>query len=129
MDELSQIRVSHSERDQAVEALRGHAADGRLELEELEQRLEAVLAARTRAELAEPLRDLPSAAPHRPRRRERAPRPASLLLAVAVVAGLVLALTGTVGWVMWTALGWALFSYKSGRHACFTPRRRRHSTA
>ena len=127
MDELSQIRVSHSERDQAVEALRGHAADGRLELEELEQRLEAVLAARTRAELAEPLRDLPSAAPHRPRRR--VPRPAWLLLAVAVVAGLVFALTGTAGWVMWTALGWALLSYKSGRHACFTPRRRRHSTA
>lgn len=45
------IRVGHSERDAAVEALRDAAADGRITLEEMEERLERALSARTYADL------------------------------------------------------------------------------
>ena len=53
------IRVSHEDRDQVAEALRVAAGDGRLSLEELDERLEAALSARTYADLAPLLADLP----------------------------------------------------------------------
>lgn len=45
------IRVGHGERDAAAEALRDAAADGRITLEELDERLERALTARTFADL------------------------------------------------------------------------------
>ncbi|GAB3751140.1 hypothetical protein GCM10028864_26910 [Microlunatus parietis] len=45
------IRVGHSERDAAAEALRDAAADGRITLEELDERLERALSAKTFADL------------------------------------------------------------------------------
>ena len=120
------MRVSQAERDQAVEALREHAAEGRLDVDELEQRAERALVARTRAELDEVLLDLPARPSRAPHRRRR-PRPAFVLVAVAALATVVFAATGAAGWVVWTALGWALFSLKSGRLACFPPYGRRHS--
>jgi len=53
------MRVSHDDRDQVAEALRVAAGDGRLTMEELEERLEAALAARTYGDLAPLLVDLP----------------------------------------------------------------------
>jgi len=53
------VRVSHEDRDQVAEALRVAAGDGRLSLEELDERLEAALSARTYADLAPLLADLP----------------------------------------------------------------------
>jgi hypothetical protein len=64
--ERRDLRVSHEERDQVVERLRVAAGDGRLTMEELDQRLEAALAARTYGELDALLRDLPPAPPARP---------------------------------------------------------------
>lgn len=53
-------RVSHADRDQVSEMLRVAAGDGRLSLEELEERLEACYAARTYADLAPLVADLPA---------------------------------------------------------------------
>lgn len=53
-----QIRIGHAERDQAVETLRDAAAEGRLTLDELDGRIEAALAARTRGDLRDLLADL-----------------------------------------------------------------------
>jgi hypothetical protein len=53
------IRVSDAEREQAAGALREHFAAGRLDEDELAQRLEAVYAARTRDELSAVRGDLP----------------------------------------------------------------------
>ncbi len=53
------MRVSHRERDQAVEILRAAAGDGRLTGAELEERVEAALAARTVGDLRELTADLP----------------------------------------------------------------------
>lgn len=60
-----QIRASDAERDEVAERLRLAYAEGRLDVAEFNGRLGATLAARTRGELAAPLRDLP-APPARP---------------------------------------------------------------
>ncbi|HYH89955.1 MAG TPA: DUF1707 domain-containing protein [Solirubrobacteraceae bacterium] len=57
------LRASDSERDELVDALRNHAAEGRLTTEELEERTGAAYAATTRGELVALRRDLPEAAP------------------------------------------------------------------
>ncbi|MBB5789274.1 DUF1707 SHOCT-like domain-containing protein [Jiangella mangrovi] len=60
------MRVSHADRDRMVEILRDAAADGRLDTDELEERVERALTARTFADL-EPLAEgLPVAAPAAP---------------------------------------------------------------
>ncbi|GGW98999.1 DUF1707 SHOCT-like domain-containing protein [Streptomyces lomondensis] len=54
-----EVRASHADRDRIVDVLRVAAGDGRLTLEELDERLEAALAARTVGELAVLTADLP----------------------------------------------------------------------
>jgi Domain of unknown function (DUF1707) len=56
-----ELRASHADRDQVVELLRVAAGDGRLSPEELDDRLERALTARTYAELAALTADLPGA--------------------------------------------------------------------
>jgi hypothetical protein len=57
-----ELRVSYDDRDRVAEQLRVAAGDGRLTTEELDERLEIALTARTYAELARVTKDLPSAA-------------------------------------------------------------------
>jgi DUF1707 SHOCT-like domain len=57
---LPQIRVSHADRDRVVDILRVAAGDGRLTAEELDERLEAALTARTESDLAVLTADLPA---------------------------------------------------------------------
>lgn len=57
--DLPELRASHADRDRAVETLRIAGGDGRLTAEELEDRLETALSARTVAELAALTADLP----------------------------------------------------------------------
>jgi hypothetical protein len=54
------LRVSHEDRDQVAEALRVAAGDGRLTADELDERLEKALTARTYDDLAVLLTDLPA---------------------------------------------------------------------
>ncbi|GGQ44489.1 hypothetical protein BKA00_003216 [Actinomadura coerulea] len=55
-----EIRVGDAERDAVMVALHDHFAEGRLDRIELDERLESVLAARTRGDLRALVRDLPS---------------------------------------------------------------------
>jgi hypothetical protein len=57
------MRVSDAEREAAAAELREHFASGRLDQEELNERLSAVFAARTRGDLNALFADLPSAGP------------------------------------------------------------------
>jgi hypothetical protein len=57
----SELRASHADRDRVVEMLRVAAGDGRLTADELDQRLELALTARTYSELAVLTTDLPAA--------------------------------------------------------------------
>jgi hypothetical protein len=72
------IRASDAERDAAAERLRKAAGEGRLEPDELEERLGVALRARTRDEIARLVVDLPG--------RRREPRP-QISRAAAFVAG------------------------------------------
>ena len=56
-----ELRASHQDRDRVVEILRVAAGDGRLTSDELDERLEAALNARTYRELAALTADLPAA--------------------------------------------------------------------
>jgi hypothetical protein len=55
-----ELRASHADRDRVVELLRIAAGDGRLTAEELDERLEAALTARTHRELTILTADLPA---------------------------------------------------------------------
>lgn len=59
----SGFRIGNAEREAAAAELREHYASGRLTLEELNERLDAALAARTREDLDALMTDLPSARP------------------------------------------------------------------
>ena len=54
------IRASDADRDRAAEALREHHATGRLTVEEFQERLDRVYAAKTLGELDELMADLPA---------------------------------------------------------------------
>ena len=53
------LRASDAEREEAVEFLRGHCLDGRIDQDELEERIEEAYSARTLGELEEVRRELP----------------------------------------------------------------------
>lgn len=60
MDDPSQLRISDSERHQVAEILRQAAGEGRIDLEELDERLEATYSAKTYADLVPITLDLPA---------------------------------------------------------------------
>ncbi|MEV4252937.1 DUF1707 domain-containing protein [Spirillospora sp. NPDC049652] len=68
----TELRVSHEDRDRIAEQLRVAAGDGRLTLEELDERLDKALSARTESDLAVLVTDLPA-----PRRDGRPSAPAA----------------------------------------------------
>jgi hypothetical protein len=58
--ELPEMRASDTERERVAERLRDAVAEGRLDMEEFEQRLDAAYKARTHGELEPLVRDLPA---------------------------------------------------------------------
>jgi hypothetical protein len=71
------FRVSDAERNQVIDQLKRHTADGRLTLEEFEDRVGEAMSAKTAGELRPVLRELPllQTPPPVPRRRSRVPVP------------------------------------------------------
>jgi hypothetical protein len=104
---MDEIRASDSEREAAATQLRDHAAAGRLGVEELEQRLQAALGARTRGDLATVLSDLPEPATRAPRRAFRVP--GNVAVAGAAGAGLVGVAVAGEPWVLWFLFAWPCF--------------------
>lgn len=60
-DDAPELRASDADRERVAEVLRDAVAEGRLDMEEFEERLEATYTARTYGELAPITRDLPAA--------------------------------------------------------------------
>jgi hypothetical protein len=60
MAETPDLRASDADREQVAEVLRHAAGEGRLSVEELDERIDRAFAARTQSELAELTTDLPA---------------------------------------------------------------------
>src|SRR4051812_50153652 len=58
------VRASDDDRERTAEQLRGAAAQGRISVDELEERLQAAYGARTQGELVPIVADLPAAVEH-----------------------------------------------------------------
>ena len=100
------LRIADADRERVAELLRKAAGEGRLAPEELEERLEAAFSARTEAELAPLVDDLPRERPARPRRRRRDLRP---FIATSIVLVAIWALSGAgYFWPIWPIVGWGL---------------------
>jgi hypothetical protein len=106
------VRASDAEREQVSRLLGAHAAAGRLTPEELDERLDAVYAARTHAELDRLLDDLPAAPvaraedPARKLARARLIHRAGLSVIACVVCVGIWAAAGASGsfWPIWVIL-------------------------
>jgi Domain of unknown function (DUF1707) len=119
MSEL-ELRVADADRERVADRLRRAAGEGRLAPEELEERLEAAFAARTAADLAPLVADLP-AEERLAREPLRAERPAPwhragkgdlrAFVATSVLLVAIWALTGAgYFWPVWPILGWGVFA-------------------
>ncbi|HEV2771062.1 MAG TPA: DUF1707 domain-containing protein [Solirubrobacteraceae bacterium] len=104
------LRVGDREREQVVDLLSQHAAEGRLVPEELEARIDEAHAACTRGELAVLTTDLPAIASRAARgSRPGLPGPLVTFVAVNLVLVAVWALSGAgYFWPIWPLLGWGL---------------------
>ena len=118
METRPDIRASDADRDRVVEKLRDHAAAGRLTTDELEERVDAALVART------------AARPQRVKRRRHghgyrwrtdwgySPHVRVYLSVMVLLVAIWLMTTpGGYFWPMWPALGWGIgvFAHGSAR--------------
>ncbi|MFC0224356.1 DUF1707 SHOCT-like domain-containing protein [Nocardioides zeicaulis] len=124
------LRVSDADRERAMADLATHYAEGRLDHEEYDERLDAIWTARTRADLAVLFGDLPRLAPtptptppaRAPRQRARTRVP--LVPVLALVIGL-----AVLAKAPWLVLVLGLWIILSRRRSCATPTGRRHGPA
>jgi hypothetical protein len=133
---MSELRASDADRERVAERLRTAAGEGRLTAEELEQRLERAFSARTEADLAPLVTDLPPAVaspePAAPRGRVRRRGPDRDHLRAYIAVNLMLvaiwALTGAgYFWPIWPILGWGIGLIADGGGSLGRPCRRRSS--
>ena len=106
------LRASDADREGVAGTLRAHGAEGRLGVDELEERIAAAFSARTHGELQQLLRDLPGGAPlprvGRPRRHRAG------LARVVQIAALLVAIWALTGagyfWPVWPIVGLLWFT-------------------
>lgn len=134
-DRSSDIRASDSERENVARIMQAAAAQGLLSLDEADERLAAVYAARTRAELAPLTADLPDGGR---RLMENTPEARSAArtglirhaVTVAVVAVLLVAVWFATGayffWPAWPLAFMAFSLVGHARRIGVLPERRRH---
>jgi Domain of unknown function (DUF1707) len=118
----STLRASDADRDAVAERLRAAAVEGRLEPDELEERLHRALRARTYGELDRLLGDLPGGRLIAPRPRRAVSAGGTMLVlavrlavALAVVSVLVIAIALTA---MWWLIGIVVWLTLRGGRSC-----------
>ena len=128
----SSLRASDADREAVAERLRHAAVEGRLEPEELEERLHAALRGRTYGDLRRLLGDLPAKPMAWERQRADVMPAARGALAVAMRVAIVLAVVIVVltvaavmaaWWVLWALVWLALCGRRSCSARLGTPRR------
>ena len=116
------LRVSDRERERVVDLLSRHAAEGRLDVDELDARIDRAFAAPTRGELEAVTSDLPTSGERTPRRgrhhRSGLPLLAHGLIPFVSVNVLLVAIWAATGagyfWPVWPILGWGFALVKGG---------------
>ena len=113
MTEPSHLRASDADRDAVAERLRRAAVEGRLEADELEERLHAALRARTYGELEHLVADLPQPPvawkpPPVDVRRVAGVALRIVLTLAAVAAVLTFAVVMATWWVVWAVIWFAV---------------------
>ncbi len=101
------LRVGDAERNQVAEALSQHYTDGRLDATELKDRLDKAMGAKTRADLAGLLTDLPPLAPA-PAPPPSRSRRAVMWGAIALFVVLIAAPWGQYHWMWFPRIPWIL---------------------
>jgi hypothetical protein len=102
-----ELRASDAERERTASTLREHAAVGRLDVDELAERLEIAYSARARSELDALLADLPRADPSAKQLSFSLHRSVYVLVSVGMVV--IWALTGAgYFWPVWPMMGWGI---------------------
>jgi Domain of unknown function (DUF1707) len=141
MSRYESLRASDADRDAVTERLREAAGEGRLEPDELEERVDRALRARTYGELGRLVADLPGSP------NVRWPRPgprsnpvarsallgagvlAAVTVALAVVAVVVVLALAAAAWWLACVVFWLLCRGSRRRLASGSPRRRAGRTA
>jgi Flp pilus assembly protein TadB len=116
MARTSTLRASDADRDAIAARLHEAAVEGRLDADELEERLHLALRARTYGDLRRLVADLPA----KPARRERGSGVAPLAFAIAVRVAVVLAVVAValvviVATAMWWLAWLVVWMVLSGR--------------
>ena len=117
-----QLRVSNAERQVVIDELTQHTTDGRLTLDEFEERVGEAHAALVGDDLGHALRELPALEAERPRRHDRRARSASRHRRIGfrrlVLATLLAVLAVTNGWylLLVPAVWLALHAVGPARH-------------
>jgi hypothetical protein len=109
-----ELRVSDAERRAVAEALSAHYAEGRLDENELNERLDAAMGAKTRDDLAPLLTDLPRLGVPEPARAPRAPRaPRRFAYLFVVLVAVIFAVSAATAFVRphvpWLLIGIVAF--------------------
>jgi Domain of unknown function (DUF1707) len=105
------MRIGDAERQQVADALSTHYAEGRLDVNEFNERMSQAMAAKTRADLAGLLTDLPSSAPGAlpaPKPVRHRSRLLAMVLLAIVIAGAASALGRPSIW--WWHIPWLLIA-------------------
>lgn len=113
------VRIADSDRERAMADLAMHYADGRLDHEEYDERLDAIWTARTRADLAVLFSDLPR--PQATYPPARAPQPSSgrrKRLPLLPVLALLIVLSVIVGAPLWLLIFPLIFLKVRHRGSC-----------
>lgn len=111
------LRAADADRDTAAETLREQHLAGRIDTDELQERIERCYAAKTYAELDALLADLPGEERSASGRRGWGRRPVALL---PLVPPLIVALALSHGRVLWLALPLAFFFFTRPLRRCGT---------
>ena len=125
-----QLRASHDDRDRAVDFIRAHAGEGRLTTEELEERVEGALTAKTLGNLDDLVVDLPplevspfgaTVPPRPPRRSFRSVDAVRILIPLVLITALAGPFSGFQSilafWIVaFTLLGFVRRAERRRRH-------------
>ena len=107
-----ELRASDTERERVAVALREHAQQGRLDVDELSERLDRVYAARTLGELAPLTADLPAPSRRSAKREQARAEFRGHLVSYVLVNLLLIGIWAASGagyfWPIWPIMGWGI---------------------